>query len=94
MVFFGSLPYLLWIRERSEAGHDCLIGTAQDDDTRIAEQVQMVALWQAGSRVVVYRWLPSVYWKRWLILNIIVPALFKHVVVNSRLSLGELRRTA
>jgi hypothetical protein len=43
----------------------------------------MVALWQAGSRVVVYRSLPSVYWKRWLILNIIVPALFKHVVVNS-----------
>ena len=53
----------------------------------------MVALWQAGSRVVVYRWLPSIYWKRWLILNNIVPALFKHVVVNSRLSLGEILRT-
>jgi hypothetical protein len=53
----------------------------------------MVALWQAGSRFVVYRWLPSVYCKRWLILNNIVPALFKHVVVNSRLSSGEILRT-
>jgi hypothetical protein len=78
------------ISEGGEAGHDRLVGTAQDDDRRIAEQIQMVALWQAGSRVVVYRWLPSVYWKRWLLLNNIVPALFKHVVVNSRLSLGEL----
>jgi hypothetical protein len=55
VVFFGGLPYLLWIGEGSEAGHDRIVGTAQDDDTRIAEQVQMVALWQAGRKVVGYR---------------------------------------
>jgi hypothetical protein len=54
-VFFGGPPDLLFIGEGGEAGHDRLSGTAQDDDTRIAEQVQMVALWQARSKVVAYR---------------------------------------
>ena len=54
-VFFGGLPYLLLIGEGGEAAHDRLVGTAQHDDARIAEQVQMVALWQAGSKVLAYR---------------------------------------
>ena len=45
VVFFGGLPDLIWIGEGGEAGHDRLAGTAQDDDTRIAEQVQVVACW-------------------------------------------------
>ena len=50
-VFFGGPPYLLWIGEGGKASHDRLAGTAQDDDTRIAEQVQVVTCWQAGSKV-------------------------------------------
>jgi hypothetical protein len=34
----------------------------------------MVALWQAGSKVVAYRSLPSLYSNRWLIFNIFVLA--------------------
>jgi hypothetical protein len=54
-VFFGGPPYLLWIDEGREAGHELLTGRAQDDDTRIADEVQMVACWQPGSKVVAYR---------------------------------------
>jgi hypothetical protein len=43
---FSGLPYLLRINVASEASHNRSVGATQDDDSRIAYQVETVARWQ------------------------------------------------
>ena len=45
-VCFSGLPYLLRINVASEASHNRSVETTQDDDARIAYQVETVARWQ------------------------------------------------
>jgi hypothetical protein len=52
VVFFCSPPYILRIDVLGEAGRHRPVCAAQDDHARIAHEVQRVARWQAGSRVV------------------------------------------
>src|SRR5215213_5831252 len=52
VVFFCRPPYLLRIDLLGEAGRHRPVRAAQDDHARISQQVQRVARWQAGGRVV------------------------------------------
>ena len=75
-VFFGCSPYLLWIGKVGEASYDRPVGTSQDDDARIADQIEAVAHWQAGREVVVAygSWLPSRYSKRQVLTSVMRPS--------------------
>ena len=71
-VFFGCSPYLVWIGKMGEASHDRPVGTSQNDDVRIAYQIEAVARWQAGREVVVAYgwWLPSRSSKRLILTSV------------------------
>jgi len=74
-VFFGCSPYLLWIGKVGEASHDRPVGTSQNDDVRIAYQIEAVARWQAGSEVVTYgSLLPSRSLKRLILTSVMRPS--------------------
>jgi len=59
------MPYLFRIGEACEASRDRPVGAEQGDDARIADQVQTIARWQAGSDVVAYGRGSSTRSKHW-----------------------------
>ena len=89
-VFFGCSPYLVWIGKMGEASHDRPVRTSHDDDVRIADQVEAVARWQAGSEVVAYgSLLPSRSSKRLILTSVMRPS----GLINTRLERLQSART-
>jgi hypothetical protein len=47
VIIFGGLPDLVRNGVTTEAGHERPVGAPQDDDARVIDQIQIVALRQA-----------------------------------------------